>query len=43
LIAINEKKGRYTLLEEVIAANAHHLFPNMKTSAGFLFRVTRDA
>ena len=43
LIPIQEKKSRFTLLEEVIAANAHHLFPNMKTSAGFLFRVTRDA
>jgi polyphosphate kinase len=43
LIPIYEKKGRYTLLEEVIAANAQHLFPNMKTSEGFLFRVTRDA
>ncbi len=43
LIPINDKKSRYTLLEEVIAANAHHLFPNMKTSEGFLFRVTRDA
>lgn len=43
LIPINEKKGRFTLLEEVIAANAHDLFPNMKTSEGFLFRVTRDA
>ncbi len=43
LIPIYDKKGRYTLLEEVIGANAHHLFPNMKTSEGFLFRVTRDA
>jgi polyphosphate kinase len=43
LIPISEKKGRYTLLEEVVAANAHHLFPGMKTSEGFLFRVTRDA
>ena len=43
LIPINEKKTRYTLLEEVIAANAGDLFPNMKTSEGFLFRVTRDA
>jgi polyphosphate kinase len=31
------------LLEEVIVANAKSLFPNMKTSDGFLFRVTRDA
>ncbi len=43
LIPISEKKGRFTLLEEVIAANANHLFPNMKTGEGFLFRVTRDA
>jgi polyphosphate kinase len=43
LIAVDEMKGRYTLLEEVIAANAHELFPHMKTSASYLFRVTRDA
>ncbi len=45
LIPIDEKKGRgrYVLLEEVIVANAKALFPNMKTSHGFLFRVTRDA
>jgi len=43
LVPIEEKKGRYTLLEEVIIANAKALFPNMKTSEGFLFRVTRDA
>ena len=43
LIPIEEKTGRYTLLEELIVANAKTLFPNMKTSEGFLFRVTRDA
>lgn len=43
LIPIDEKKGRYALLEEVIAANVSDLFPNMKTSEAFLFRVTRDA
>ena len=43
LIPINEKKKRYALLEEVIAANVAELFPNMKTSEAFLFRVTRDA
>ena len=43
LIPINEKKHRYALLEEVIAANVRDLFPNMKTSPAFLFRVTRDA
>jgi polyphosphate kinase len=43
LVAINEKAGRFTLVEEVISANAHELFPHMKTGEGFLFRVTRDA
>ena len=43
LVPINEKGGRFVLMEEVIAANAQSLFPNMKTSGGFLFRVTRDA
>jgi len=42
LIPIVDGK-RFALLEEVIAANAHHLFPNMKVSEGHLFRVTRDA
>jgi polyphosphate kinase len=35
------KKG--TLVEEVIEANIHSLFPNMHLSKGHLFRVTRDA
>lgn len=43
LIPINEKKGRYALLEEVVAANVCDLFQNMKTGEAFLFRVTRDA
>ncbi len=43
LIPINEKKGRYALLEEVVAANVAEIFPNMRTSEAFLFRVTRDA
>ncbi len=43
LIAIDEKKGRYALIEEIISANVQELFPNMKTSEAFLFRVTRDA
>lgn len=43
LIAIDDKKQRFALLEEVIAANAHHLFPNMRVTDGHLFRVTRDA
>lgn len=43
LIPISEKNGRFVLMEEVVAANAEALFPNMKTSDGHLFRVTRDA
>jgi polyphosphate kinase len=43
LVPISDKKHRFALLEEVISANAQHLFPNMKTGKGFLFRVTRDA
>ncbi|MEO7659296.1 MAG: polyphosphate kinase 1 [Pyrinomonadaceae bacterium] len=43
LIPINEKAGRYALLDEVVAANVDELFPNMKTSEAFVFRVTRDA
>lgn len=43
LIPISEKNNRFTLLEQVIAANVNELFPNMKTSESFLFRVTRDA
>jgi polyphosphate kinase len=43
LIPVTENAGRFTLLEEVITANAEDLFPNMKASDVFLFRVTRDA
>lgn len=43
LIPIDEFGTRYTLLEEIIAENVRHLFPNMKTGKCFLFRVTRDA
>src|SRR5205085_771910 len=43
LIEIEKGTTRYALLEEVVAANVHDLFPNMKTSEAFLFRVTRDA
>lgn len=43
LIPISDKDARFALLEEVVSANVHELFPNMKTSEAFLFRVTRDA
>lgn len=43
LIPIEEDGTKFTTLEELIAANIHYLFPNMKTSQCHLFRVTRDA
>ena len=43
LIPIGKSDGRYALLEEVVAANAGELFPNMKVTEAYLFRVTRDA
>ncbi len=43
IVPIDEKKGRFALLGEIIAANVHLLFPNMKCGECFLFRVTRDA
>ncbi len=43
LIAIDKDSDRFALLEEIVAANVHDLFPNMKTGKAFLFRVTRDA
>lgn len=43
LIQINSKQQRFALLEEVVAANVHELFPHMKTSDAHVFRVTRDA
>lgn len=43
LIPLEEGGTRFTLLEQVIAANVRRLFPNMQTGACHLFRVTRDA
>ena len=43
LLPVNNEKTRFTLLEEVIEANIHALFPRMHLSKGHFFRVTRDA
>lgn len=43
LIPIDENETRFAMLGELVAANIHYLFPNMKTSKCYLFRVTRDA
>ena len=43
LIPVNSEKTKFTLVEEVIEANIHTLFPRMHLSKGHFFRVTRDA
>jgi polyphosphate kinase len=43
LIPINKGELKFALVEEVIEANIHSLFPKMNFSKGHLFRVTRDA
>src|SRR5215212_4155888 len=43
LIPIKPGETKFALIEEVIEANIHSLFPSMNLSKGHLFRVTRDA
>jgi polyphosphate kinase len=43
LIPVNQGELKFALVEEVIEANIHSLFPSMNLSKGHLFRVTRDA
>lgn len=43
LIPVGESGHRFVLLEELIDANLHSVFPSMRLSKSFLFRVTRDA
>jgi len=43
LIPVDDKGETFTFLGSSIAANIQALFPHMKTSHCFLFRVTRDA
>jgi len=43
LIPVIDGALKFALVEEVIEANIHRLFPNMHLSKGHLFRVTRDA
>jgi polyphosphate kinase len=39
----SDGRQRFILLEELIDANLHSVFPSMRLSKSFLFRVTRDA
>ncbi len=43
LIPVNETLSKFTLVEELIEANIHSLFPRMHLGKGHFFRVTRDA
>ncbi len=43
LIPVNKGETKFVLVEEVIEANIHSLFPSMNLSKGHVFRVTRDA
>jgi polyphosphate kinase len=43
LIPVSKGQLKFALVEEVIEANIHRLFPSMHLSKGHLFRVTRDA
>lgn len=43
LIPVGDDGERFVLLEELIDANLHSVFPSMRLSNSFLFRVIRDA
>ena len=43
LIPVKQGELKFALVEEVIEANIHSLFPSMNLSKGHIFRVTRDA
>jgi len=43
LIPVKGRELKFALVEEVIEANIHSLFPSMNLSKGHVFRVTRDA
>lgn len=43
LVQVGDKGTNFVLLEQLIEANLHNLFPRMHLSKAHLFRVTRDA
>ena len=43
LVPVGTSSSRFVLLEEIIEANIHALFPGMRPGACHRFRVTRDA
>ncbi len=43
LVPVGDSGQKFVLLEELIDANLHSVFPSMLLSKSYLFRVTRDA
>jgi polyphosphate kinase len=43
LVRVGGASAKFTFLEELIEANIHSVFPRMRSSKGYAFRVTRDA
>jgi len=43
LVPVDEANQKFVLLEDLIEANLHSVFPSMRLSQSHLFRVTRDA
>lgn len=43
LVPVGDSGEKFVLLEELIDANLHSVFPSMRLSKSYLFRVTRDA
>jgi polyphosphate kinase len=43
LVRVGDEGQRFVLLEDLIEANLHSVFPSMRLSRSHLFRVTRDA
>ena len=43
LVAVGASSSRFVLVEEIIEANIHALFPSMEPGPCYRFRVTRDA
>jgi polyphosphate kinase len=43
LVPVGSSEQKFVLLEELIEANLHQLFPRMRLSKAHMFRVTRDA
>ncbi|MBV9957062.1 MAG: polyphosphate kinase 1, partial [Acidobacteria bacterium] len=43
LVPVDNSGTKFTLLEDLIVANLHSVFPRMTPGRGYFFRVTRDA